>query len=64
MWSRCDTSNEKSINNIMKNVWNKPRFDIIIDSTNNFAYSRKTFLKRFSIGKYYIEDGDEVRIIK
>ncbi len=48
----------------MKNVWNKPRFDIIIDNTNNFAYSRKTFLKRFSIGKYYIEDGDEVRIIK
>lgn len=63
-WSRCDTADEKNINDVMKNVWNKPRFDIIIDNTNNFAYSRKTFLKRFSIGKYYIEDGDEVRIIK
>ena len=63
-WSRCDTSNEKNVNDIMKNVWNKPRFDIIIDNTNNFAYSRQSFLKRFSIGKYYIEDSDEVKIVK
>ena len=48
----------------MKNVWNNPRFDIIIDTTNNFAYTRQPFLKRFSAGKYYIEDGDDVMIIK
>ena len=63
-WSRCDTSEEKAINEVMKNVWNNPRFDIIIDTTNNFAYTRQPFLKRFSTGKYYIEDGDDVMIIK
>ena len=61
-WSRCDTREEKAINEVMKNVWNNPRFDIIIDSTNNFAYIRHPFLKRFSTGKYYIEDGDDVMI--
>ena len=63
-WSRCDTNNEKSIKEIMKNVWNKPRFDVIIDSVNNFANSRYEYLRRYCIGKYYIEDGDEVRITK
>ena len=63
-WSRCDTSNEKSIKEIMKNVWNKPRFDVIIDSVNNFALSRHNYLARYCIGKYYIEDGDDVRIMK
>jgi len=63
-WSRCDTSNEKSIKNIMNNIWNKPRFDIIIDNINNFAMSRQKYLNRYCIGKYYIEDGDDVRIMK
>ena len=63
-WSRCDTNNEKSIKEIMKNVWNKPRFNVIIDSVNNFANSRYEYLTRYCIGKYYIEDGDEVRIVK
>ena len=39
----------------MKEVWNKPRFDIIIDNTNNFEN-----LKRYCIGKYYAEKKDEV----
>ena len=63
-WSRCDTSDEKSIKEIMKNVWNKPRFDVIIDNVNNFANTRYEYLRRYCIGKYYIEDGDEVRITK
>lgn len=63
-WSRCDTSNQKSINDIMKQIWNKPRFDFIIDSVNNFGFTRQEYLKRYCIGKYYIEDGDEVRIMK
>jgi len=63
-WSRCDTSDENSIKEVMKNVWNKPRFDIIIDNVNNFANTRYEYLRRYCIGKYYIEDGDEVRIVK
>jgi len=63
-WSRCDTSSEKSIKEIMKNVWNKPRFDVIIDSVNNFGNTRHQYLSRYCIGKYYIEDGDDVRIMK
>jgi len=63
-WSRCDTSNQKSINAIMKDVWNKPRFDVVIDNVNNFAHTRHEYLKRYCIGKYYIEDNDEVKVIK
>ena len=63
-WSRCDTSSEKSIKDIMKNVLNNPRFDIIIDNVNNFAITRQKNLDRYCIGKYYIEDGDDVRIVK
>lgn len=63
-WSRCDTLNQKNINDVMINVWNKPRFDIIIDNYDNFAYSRKDYLRRYCIGKYYIEDETEVKVIK
>ena len=63
-WSRCDTNDEKSIKQVMKNVWKNPRFDIIIDNVNNFATTRQKYLNRYCIGKYYIEDGDDVRIIK
>jgi len=63
-WSRCDINDEKSIKEIMKNVWKKPRFDIIIDNTNNFGITRQKYLNRYCIGKYYIEDGDNVRIMK
>ena len=63
-WSRCDTLNQKNINDVMINVWNKPRFNIIIDNVNNFAYSRKDYLRRYCIGKYYIEDETEVKVIK
>ena len=54
-WSRCNPSDRKSVDKIMKEVWNKPRFDIIIDNTNNFEN-----LKRYCIGKYYAEKKDEV----
>lgn len=63
-WCRCDTNNEKNIKEVMKNVWKKPRFDIIIDNTNNFGITRQKYLNRYCIGKYYIEDGDDVRIVK
>ena len=63
-WSRCDTASEKSIKEVMKDVWNKPRFDIVIDNVNNFAISRQKYLIKYCIGQYYIEDGDEVRIVK
>ena len=63
-WSRCDTSSEKSIKEVMKNIWNNPRFDIVIDNVNNFAITRQKYLDRYCIGQYYIEDGDEVRIVK
>ena len=39
----------------MKRIWNRPRFDIIIDNTNNHEN-----LKRHCIGKYYLENKDEV----
>ena len=48
----------------MKNIWNNPRFDIVIDNVNNFAITRQKYLDRYCIGQYYIEDGDEVRIVK
>ena len=63
-WSRCNTTNQKDINNVMIKIWNRPRFDIIIDSVDNSAYSRKDYLRRYCIGKYYIEDETEVKVIK
>ena len=63
-WARCDTDDESKIKKVMKEVWNNPRFDVIIDSSNNFGFSRHKLLKRYCIGKYYIEDGDDVRIMK
>ena len=61
-WTRCDIDNEDKIKSTMKEIWKNPRFDIIIDSSNNFGNTRYNYLKRYSIGKYYIEEGDEVRI--
>ena len=63
-WSRCDIDDENKIKSTMKEIWNNPRFDIIIDNSNNFGNTRYNYLKRYSIGKYYIEEGDEVRIKK
>ena len=54
-WCRCDVSDRKNVDDIMKKIWNKPRFDIIIDNTNNHEN-----LKRHCIGKYYLENKDEV----
>ena len=54
-WSRCDVNNTKQLENVMKNIWNNPRFNIIIDNTNNYEN-----LKRHCIGKYYLENKDEV----
>ena len=54
-WCRCDVSIRKNVDDIMKRIWNKPRFDIIIDNTNNHEN-----LKRHCIGKYYLENKDEV----
>jgi len=54
-WSRCDVNNRKNVDDIMKNVWNKPRFDIIIDNTNNYEN-----LRRHCVGKYYLENKDKV----
>ena len=61
-WSRCNIDDEDKIKNIMKEIWKNPRFDIIIDNSNNFGNTRYNYLKRYSIGKYYIEEGDEVKI--
>ena len=54
-WSRCDVNDRKNVDDIMKNVWNKPRFDIIIDNTNNYEN-----LRRHCAGKYYLENKDKV----
>ena len=63
-WLRCNVYDKKNIDDIMKNTWNNPRFDIIIDSSNNFGYSRYNLFKRFCVGKYYIEDGEDVKVMK
>ena len=63
-WTRCDIDNENKIKSTMKEIWNNPRFDVIIDNSNNFGNTRYNYLKRYSIGKYYIEEGDDVRIVK
>ena len=38
-WSRCDVNNTKQLENVMKNIWNNPRFNIIIDNTNTVSYT-------------------------
>ena len=53
--SRCDVNNTKQLENVMKNIWNNPRFNIIIDNTNNYESLRK-----YGIGKYYKEVGNEI----
>ena len=54
-WSRCDVNDTKQLKNVMKNIWNNPRFNIIIDNTNNYESLRK-----YGIGKYYKEVGNEI----
>ena len=54
-WLRCNVYDKKNIDDIMKNTWNNPRFDIIIDNTNQYDNFRK-----YCIGKYYIEKNDKV----
>ena len=54
-WSRCDVNNNKQLEDVMKNVWNNPRFNIIIDNTNNYESLRK-----YGIGKYYKEANNEI----
>ncbi len=58
-WSRCNIDDENDIKRVMSEIWKKPRFDIIIDNTNK----RYNFLKKYCIGKYYVEENDNVRII-
>ncbi len=58
-WIRCDIDNEKAVKKIMKEQWNSPRFDIIID--NNI--DRYDIFRKYCVGKYYVENKDNVRII-
>ena len=46
---------KRIFDNVMKNYWNNPRFDIIIDNTNQYNNFRK-----YCIGNYYIEKNDSV----
>ena len=54
-WSRCNVKEYKEIEHVMKNIWNNPRFDFIIDNTNSYKSLRK-----YCIGDYYSEVKDEV----
>ena len=54
-WSRCDVNDNKQLEHVMKKIWNSPRFNIIIDNTNNYESLRK-----YGIGKYYKEVGNEI----
>ena len=54
-WSRCNVKEHKELEHVMKNVWNNPRFNFIIDSTNSYKSLRK-----YCIGDYYSEVKDEV----
>ena len=40
-WSRCNVNDSKQLEHVMKNIWNSPRFNIIIDNTSNY-YIRPT----------------------
>ena len=54
-WSRCDVKEHKELEHVMKDIWNNPRFDFIIDNTNSYKSLRK-----YCIGDYYSEVKDEV----
>ena len=54
-WSRCNVNDSKQLEHVMKNIWNSPRFNIIIDNTNNYET-----LRRYGIGKYYKEANNEI----
>ena len=54
-WSRCNVNDNKQLENVMKNIWNNPRFNFIIDNTNSYKSLRK-----YCIGDYYSEVKDEV----
>ena len=58
-WCRGNARNKKEVDDIMKNYWNNPRFNIIIDINNNNENFRK-----YCIGNYYLEENNNVRIIK
>ena len=49
-WSRCNVKEHKELEHVMKNVWNNPRFNFIIDNTNSYKSLRK-----YCIGDYYSE---------
>ena len=54
-WSRCNVKEHKELEHVMKNVWNNPRFNFIIDNTNSYKSLRK-----YCVGDYYSEVKDEV----
>ena len=54
-WSRCNVKEHKELEHVMKDIWNNPRFDFIIDNTNSYKSLRK-----YCIGDYYSEVKDEV----
>jgi len=58
-WSRCDVHDKKSVENVMNELWKKPRFDIVIDNTNNYEN-----LKKYCIGKFYYEKSNKVQVIQ
>ena len=54
-WSRCNVKEHKELEHVMKNVWNNPRFNLIIDNTNNYESLRK-----YGVGNYYKEANNEI----
>ena len=38
-WARCNVHDKKHVEKVMNELWKKPRFDVIIDNTNNFERS-------------------------
>ncbi len=54
-WSRCNVKDKDSVENVMENLWCKPRFNLIIDNTNSFS-----ILRKYCVGNYYSEVNDEV----
>ena len=54
-WSRCNVHDKKQVGHIMKNIWNNPRFNIIIDNTNNYET-----LRHYGVDRYYKEVNDEI----
>tara|TARA_B100000963_G_C22538282_1_gene630940 strand:+ start:125 stop:544 length:420 start_codon:yes stop_codon:yes gene_type:complete len=54
-WSRCNVNDKKNVEHVMKNIWNKPRFNIIIDNTSNYET-----LRHYGVDRYYKEVNDEI----